>query len=44
VSSVANVTGGTLNVGTAATTGNAGNFDVAPTFNIGTGGQTILWA
>ncbi|HST50692.1 MAG TPA: Calx-beta domain-containing protein, partial [Pyrinomonadaceae bacterium] len=27
VSSVANVTGGTLNVGTAATTGNAGNFD-----------------
>ena len=27
VSSTANVTGGTLNVGTAATTGNAGNFD-----------------
>jgi hypothetical protein len=27
VSSVANVTGGTLNVGTAATTGNTGNFD-----------------
>ncbi|MDT5156998.1 MAG: hypothetical protein QOH51_1355 [Acidobacteriota bacterium] len=27
VSSVANVTGGTLNVGTSATTGNSGNFD-----------------
>jgi hypothetical protein len=35
---------GVLQYGLTGGTNTAGNFDVAPTFNIGTGGQTILWA
>jgi hypothetical protein len=38
------VTVGVLQYGLTANTNIAGNFDVAPAFNIGTGGQTILWA
>ncbi len=35
---------GVLQYGLTGGTNTAGNFDVAPTFNVGTGGQTILWA
>ncbi|PYS73925.1 MAG: hypothetical protein DMF69_03455, partial [Acidobacteria bacterium] len=35
---------GVLQYGLTGGTNVAGNFDVAPTFNVGTGGQTILWA
>jgi hypothetical protein len=35
---------GVLQYGLTGGTNVAGNFDVAPVFNIGTGGQTILWA
>ena len=38
------VTVGVLQYGLTASTNIAGNFDVAPVFNIGSGGQTILWA
>ena len=35
---------GVLQYGLAGSPNTAGNFDVAPAFNIGTGGQTILYA
>ena len=35
---------GVLQYGLTGGLNTAGNFDVAPVFNIGTGGQTILWA
>jgi fibronectin type 3 domain-containing protein len=35
---------GVLQYGLTASVNVAGNFDVAPTFNIGTAGQTVLWA
>jgi hypothetical protein len=35
---------GVLQYGLTGGLNTAGNFDVAPIFNIGTGGQTILWA
>ena len=38
------VTVGVLQYGLTGGLNIAGNFDVAPVFNIGTGGQTILWA
>jgi hypothetical protein len=38
------VTVGVLQYGLTGGTNIAGNFDVAPVFNIGSGGQTILWA
>lgn len=38
------VTVGVLQYGLTGATVTAGNFDQAPTFNIGTGGQTILYA
>jgi hypothetical protein len=38
------VTVGVIQYGLGGGINVAGNFDVAPTFNIGTGGQTILWA
>ncbi|MGA9772858.1 MAG: C25 family cysteine peptidase [Blastocatellia bacterium] len=35
---------GVIQYGLTASPDTAGNFDVAPTFNIGTGGQTLLYA
>jgi len=40
----AGTTVGVVQYGLASSPDTAGNFDVAPTFNIGTGGETILYA